>query len=219
VVQAGELIAEIDPIDLQVALAQAKAELEQARANADTALRERRRGDSLIRANAIPRTEFDRRVNASAVAAANVELAKAKVAQAELNLSYTRIVAPTVGVIGKKSVAVGDHVAPGQELMAIAQVKGVWITANFRETQLRRIRPGQSAEVHVDALGTKLRGRVTSLGGATGSRFSVFPPENATGNYVKVVQRVPVRIELAQGQAGIDRLRPGMSVEPRVRVR
>jgi membrane fusion protein (multidrug efflux system) len=102
--------------------------------------------------------------------------------------------------------------------MAISQSDDVWVTANFRETQLKNMHAGQTATVHVDALDADLHGTVESFGGATGSRYSVLPPENASGNYVKVVQRIPVRIHLDAGQPGMDRLRPGMSVEPKVRL-
>jgi membrane fusion protein (multidrug efflux system) len=149
---------------------------------------------------------------------ASLELAKARLAQAELNLSYTKIVAPFAGVVGKKAVSVGDRVAPGQQLMALVPLGDLWVTANFRENQLERMRVGQPADVKVDALGATLSGTVVSFGGATGSRFSVLPPDNASGNYVKVVQRIPVRIKLDAAQAGLDRLRPGMSVEPTVRL-
>jgi len=150
---------------------------------------------------------------------ANVELARAGQRQAELNLSYARVVAPVDGIVGKKSVAVGDHVVPGQELVALVQMETMWVTANFRETQLDHVRPGQPVRIHVDAIDVDLDGSVESIGGATGARLSVLPPENASGNYVKVVQRLPVRIRVAPGQPGLDRLRPGMSVEPRVTIR
>jgi membrane fusion protein (multidrug efflux system) len=145
-----------------------------------------------------------------------VHAAQAALDQARLNLDYTRIVAPVAGIVGQKSANVGDRVQPGEELLAVVQVDDLWITANYKETQLRRMHPGQRAEVKVDALGQTFRGRVESLPGATGARFSLLPPENATGNYVKVVQRLPVRIKLDPGQQGLDRLRPGMSVEPKV---
>jgi membrane fusion protein, multidrug efflux system len=150
---------------------------------------------------------------------ANLDLAKAQLAQAELNLGYAQIRAPVVGVVAKKAVSVGDHVAPGQQLIAISGTDVLWVTANFRETQLEHMQPGQPVEIHVDALDLDLSGKVESLGGTTGSRLSVLPPENASGNYVKVVQRIPVRIAIDPGQSGIDRLRPGMSVEPKVRIR
>jgi membrane fusion protein, multidrug efflux system len=150
---------------------------------------------------------------------ANLELARAQVKQAELNLGYAKVVAPADGVIGRKSVNVGDRVQPGQQLMALTQTGDLWVTANFRETQVERMRLGQHAGVHVDALSQDFDGTVESFGGATGSRYALLPPENATGNYVKVVQRIPVRIHLAPGQRGLERLRPGMSVEPEVKVR
>jgi membrane fusion protein (multidrug efflux system) len=150
---------------------------------------------------------------------AALELAQAQEAEAEKNLSYAKIVAPVTGIVAKKSIAVGDHVSPGQQVVAIAQTDDFWVTANFRETQLEHVHPGQPATIPVDALGETLTGSVESVGGATGSRLSVLPPENAAGNYVKVVQRIPVRIHLDPGQPAMDRLRIGMSVEPQVRVR
>jgi membrane fusion protein (multidrug efflux system) len=149
---------------------------------------------------------------------ADLELARARLRQAELNLGYARVRTPVAGVVARKAVNVGDRLAPGQSLAAVAQIDRVWVTANFRETQIRRMKPGQAASVKIDALDRSYSGTVESLGGATGSRVSVLPPENASGNYVKVVQRIPVRIRLDPGQAGLDRLRPGMSVEPKVRV-
>ncbi len=107
---------------------------------------------------------------------------------------------------------------PGQQLFAISQVGALWVTANLRETQLAHVRPGQQVEVYVDALGASLGGSVESIGGATGARLSLFPPENAAGNFVKVVQRIPVRIRLRPGQVGLERLRPGMSVVPTIRL-
>ena len=122
-------------------------------------------------------------------------------------------------VFGKKSVNVGDRVQPGQQLFSLTQIGELWVTANFRETQIRHMQPGQAAEVHVDAISRDYHGKVESFSGATGSRYSLLPPENASGNYVKVVQRIPVRIALDPGQPEMERLRPGMSVEPKVRVR
>jgi membrane fusion protein (multidrug efflux system) len=147
-----------------------------------------------------------------------LNLARAQLEQAELNLGYAQIRSPVAGIVARKAVAVGDHVAPGQAVAAIVQTDRMWVTANFRETQLARIRPGQSVRVHVDALREDLPGTVESLGGATGSRLSVLPPENASGNYVKVVQRIPVRIRIDAQPDQLARLRPGMSVEPRVRI-
>ncbi len=118
----------------------------------------------------------------------------------------------------RRSAEVGARISAGQQLFQIAQTGDVWVTANFKETQLRNIRPGQFAAIHVDALKRDFEGSVENIGGSTGAVSSVLPPENATGNYVKVVQRIPVRIRFKPNQSGMDRLRPGMSVEPEVRI-
>jgi membrane fusion protein (multidrug efflux system) len=136
--------------------------------------------------------------------------------QAVLNLSYTKIFAPVDGIIGKKNAEPGQQVAPGQQLMADVPVSNIWVTANFKETQLKRMRANQRATIHVDSYDRDYEGYVESLAGATGARFSLLPPENATGNYVKVVQRVPVRIRIKEGQDPNHELRPGMSVDPKV---
>jgi membrane fusion protein (multidrug efflux system) len=323
-VQANQELAQIDPTDLGVALAQAKAQVAQAtaqleaedpsvdiietsnataltnaaanissasaavagahhdveqatarlveaRANQRTADLDLTRGQQLVDKGAIPRADFDKRESAAKAAAAvvdgaqksvlaararvaqqealmsgvksrfvevrknsprqvesrqatlayrqaNLELAKAQARQAELNLGYATVRTPVAGIVARKSVNVGDNVAPGQALAAVTQTDDVWVTANFRETQLRDMHPGQRVRIHVDALGRDFGGWVESLGGATGSRVSLFPPENATGNFVKVVQRIPVRIRFDADQESLGQLRPGMSVVPRVRV-
>jgi membrane fusion protein (multidrug efflux system) len=324
-VKEGDVLAEVDPTDLQIALEQARAQvaqaqaqlaaedpsvpialasnesavatarsdltgavaalsaarkdvdqltaqLAQAQANDRNAQLEKDRSERLVAQGAVSQAEYDTRVNGAAATAAQVraleqslaaakdhvvqqqaqidaqqsrvteitanaprqvatrqatvtvrqaalQLAQAQLAQAEKNLSYGKIVAPISGVVAKKSLAVGDYVAPGQLVIAIAQTEGLWVTANYRETQLGSMRPGQTADVHIDAIDVDLHGSVQSVGGATGARLSVLPPENAAGNYVKVVQRIPVRIVLDAGQPGLDRLRIGMSVEPKVHVR
>jgi membrane fusion protein (multidrug efflux system) len=325
IVKAGDLIAELDPTDYEVALAQAHAmlaqaeavfaaenpsvsitdtinqtslsaaeadvssmesgltaadrevkqltaQLELAKVNAQNADVERQRADKLGQSGSISQAEIDRLTTSSSAAAANVAavtaalaaaqarlsqaqsrilsarshvvelranaprqldvrkanvgareaavlLAKAQLRQAELNLGYCRVFAPVSGIVGRKAMSLGDRVQPGQQLAAIARVDELWVTANFRETQVRDMRVGQPTTIKVDALDMELHGTIESTGGATGSRFSLFPPENAAGNFVKVVQRLPVRIHLDPGQPGMDRLRPGMSVEPEVRVR
>lgn len=147
---------------------------------------------------------------------ADVAAAKAALDQARLNLSYTKIVAPVDGVVADKTVEVGQRLAPGEDMLDISQIDNIWITANFKETELQRIRPGQSVDVHVDALGKTYHAYVESMPGATGAVTSLLPPENATGNFVKVVQRLPVRIRLKPGEDREHRLRIGMSVEPKV---
>src|SRR6202035_1177094 len=151
-------------------------------------------------------------------ALAQVAQKKALVDQARLNLSYCTIVAPVTGIVGKKTVELGQNISPGQQLMAVVSLDDVWVTANFKETQLSHMKPGQRVRVTVDADGRTYMGKIVAVGGASGSRFSVLPPENATGNYVKVVQRIPVRINLDAGQNGDHRLRPGMSVDTKVYV-
>ncbi len=151
-----------------------------------------------------------------AAAEAQVQLRQAAVAQAELNLSYTVIRSPVNGIIGKKSVEAGQNVSVGQELMAVVPLDDIWITANFKETQLKKIHVNQKVNIHVDAFDRDYKGYVESLSAASGARFSLLPPENATGNYVKVVQRLPVRIRLEPGENQDHRLRPGMSVTPKV---
>jgi membrane fusion protein (multidrug efflux system) len=155
----------------------------------------------------------------AAAASSDAVRAKAQLTTADLNLGYTKIIAPVSGIIGRKTVEEGQRVQPGQQLLTIIPVDDLWITANFKETQLRKMKPGQPVTIHAEATGEDYRGHVDDLAGATGSRFSLLPPENATGNYVKVVQRLPVRILLEQGENSDHRLRPGMSVEPSVRTR
>jgi membrane fusion protein (multidrug efflux system) len=325
VVKQGDVIADVDPTDLQIELDQAKAQVAQAQAQLDAedpnvpitlasnvsalagassdlasaqaslsgakkdadqltaqiaqaeandrqAQLEKGRSEKLVAQGAVAQSDYDQHLNAAVASAANVEalrqslaaakdrvaqqqamigafqskfteiksnaprqvatrqaslgvrqaalaVARAQEAAAEKNLSYAKILAPVTGIVAKKAIAIGDHVAPGQQLVAITQTQDLYVTANYRENQLELMHPGQPATIHVDAIGLDLNGSVESIGGATGSRLSVLPPENASGNYVKVVQRMPVRIHIDDGQAGLDRLRIGMSVEPQVTVR
>jgi membrane fusion protein (multidrug efflux system) len=189
----------------QDAVRQAQSRLAQASASVDSA----RTGPQQIR------IQQSRAV--AAVAAA--QKSKTAVEQAHLNLSYTRIVAPVDGIVAKRSAQPGQYVSPGQQLMAIVPLDDIWVTANFKETQLRNMRPGNPAEIQVDAYGRTYTGHVESIAGGTGAVFSLLPPENATGNYVKVVQRLPVRLRLDKGQDPDRQLRPGMSVVPKVNVK
>jgi membrane fusion protein (multidrug efflux system) len=151
-------------------------------------------------------------------AVADVEQKRAALAQAELNLGYTKILAPVSGEV-TKTVVVGLNVQPGQQMLTAVPLQDVWITANFKETQMKHMRPGQPVRIHVDSSGRDYKGHVDSIAGATGPIFSVLPPENATGNYVKIVQRIPVKIVLDPGENRDLQLRPGMSVEPTVYLR
>ena len=152
-------------------------------------------------------------------AQAQVQRSKASLEQAELNLNYTKVIAPVNGIVSDRTVEVGQNVVPGQELMKVINLDDIWITANFKETQLRDMKPGQRVTIEVDANGRKYYGKVDSIAGASGARFSLLPPENATGNYVKVVQRVPVKIVLDAGSNNNHTLRPGLSVTPKVWIR
>ena len=148
-------------------------------------------------------------------AVADVEQKRALLEQAQLNLQYTKIIAPVSGEVNK-TVVVGLNIQPGQQLLTVVPLNEVWVTANFKETQLRRMRIGQRAEIHIDSSGKTLKGHVDSIAGATGPLFSLLPPENATGNYVKIVQRIPVKIVLDPGENRDHQLRPGMNVVPDV---
>jgi membrane fusion protein (multidrug efflux system) len=153
---------------------------------------------------------------------AEVSQQQAKLEQAQLNLSYTHITAPATGIVNKKSVVVGENLGVGQDLLTIIPLDDLWVTANFKETQLAKMKPGQRVNISVDALGgKKYDGTVTQIGGATGSKLSLFPPENATGNYVKVVQRIPVRIDFTdlKDENTDHLLRIGFSVTPKVSVK
>ncbi len=167
-----------------------------------------------VRSTAPQQLEIRRAAVQSAQATA--QGAKAQIDQALLNLKYTRILSPVNGVIGRKTLEVGQHVEPGQQVLVIVPLDDIWITANFKESQIKRMRPGLSVKIHVDAFDKDYDGFIESLPAATGAKFSLLPPENATGNFVKVVQRLPVRIRFKEGQDNEKRLRPGMSVEPKV---
>jgi membrane fusion protein (multidrug efflux system) len=147
---------------------------------------------------------------------ANAEAARAALEESQLNLAYGRITAPVSGVVTQRSAEIGARISKGQQLFMIVQTSDLWVTANFKETQLARLHVGQPVRIYVDALHKAFTGAVESMPAVTGSRTSVLPPENATGNYVKVVQRLPVRIRFESGQKDLDKLRPGMSVEPKV---
>jgi membrane fusion protein, multidrug efflux system len=151
-------------------------------------------------------------------AIADVEQKRALLHQAELNLQYTKIIAPVNGEV-TKTVVVGLNVEPGQQMLTVVPLEDVWITANFKETQMKHMRPGQRVDISVDSNDRTYKGRVDSIAGATGPLFSVLPPENATGNYVKIVQRIPVKVVLDPGENRDRQLRPGMSVEPTVYLR
>ncbi len=186
-------------------------------AAAQASLRQAQQQAMETRANLPRQLAVQRETTATRVASAQAALASAN--QAELNLEYTRIYAPEDGIIGNKQVQLADQVQPGQELFALTQTNDIWVTANFKETEIQHMQRGQSVTIYVDALKQKFDGYVEYLPGATGAVYSLLPPENATGNYVKVVQRLPVRIRFKPNQPNANRLAPGMSVEPKVWIR
>src|SRR5262245_4056470 len=246
VVKEGDLLVQLDSSDLEVARAQAQAQLALAAAQLraaqsdaseaderrDLAARERERFRQLLASAVISASNYDQRATtavATAAAAsaarkdvdvrrANLDVARAQLRQAELNFGYARVTAPVAGIVGRKSVNVGDRVQPGGVLLFLTQHEDLWVTAYYRETQVRRMRIGQPVVVYVDATARDYSGRIESFGGATGSRYSLLPPEQASGHFAKGVQAWPVRLHLDPGQADVDRLRPGMSAAPRVRV-
>ena len=206
--QAGS--AAVDAARAAAAAAQqqiraAQSKVTQAQANMESA----RTGPQQVRA-----------VRARAQAAeAQVEMAKAALDQAQLNLSYATIVSPVNGVVTSRTVEAGQNVQPGQELMRVINLDDIWVTANFKETQLRDMRVKQPVTIHVDMTGKDYKGHLQSIAGASGAITSLLPPENATGNYVKVVQRIPVKIVFEPGETREHVLRPGMSVVPKVWIR
>ena len=217
---------EISQQQYDQAIAAAKgsaAGLEGARAAADAAAAQVEQAQSkLLQASADLRTaqtapQMMQAIRSRALSAqANADRKKADLQQAELNLQYTKIVAPVSGIVSDRTVEIGQNVQTGQEMMKIIPLEDIWVTANFKETQLRKMKPGLAAEIVVDANGKKYKGHVDSIAGASGARFSLLPPENATGNYVKVVQRIPVKIVFEPGETKTHELRPGMSVVPKV---
>jgi membrane fusion protein, multidrug efflux system len=207
--KAAVLEAEAQVLSSQEQIRQAQQRLDQSKSTSEQAIKT---GPSQVKIQ-------EAIANA---ALANVRQSQARVDQAQLNLGYTKITAPATGIVNKKNVQVGANLSVGQDLLTIIPLTNLWVTANFKETQLDRMRAGQSVTIRVDALGgRKFSGKVTQIGGATGSRLSLFPPENATGNYVKVVQRIPVRIDFTnlQEEDSDMVLRPGFSVTPVVTVK
>ncbi|MBV9406293.1 MAG: HlyD family secretion protein, partial [Acidobacteriaceae bacterium] len=204
--------ARADVTAAQHSVDQAMAQLEESRARLATAVVQRRQSEQVqARQEAVSEARYKQ-------AQATVQQRQADLQQAQLNLRYTILRAPVDGVVSRKTAEPGMQVSPGQQVMEIIPLDDVWVTANFKETQLKKMRAGQKVEVEVDTYGSsrKYRGHVDSIAPASGAKFSLLPPENATGNYVKVVQRVPVKIVLEPGENREHLLLPGMSVVPTV---
>jgi membrane fusion protein, multidrug efflux system len=208
---AAATMAESDLRAAQEKLASAQKDAGIRKAALDSAISKVNTAKAQVETTVANRKQVDVRTADAGTAGAAVETARAKLEEAELQLSYATITAPINGTVTRKSVEVGQMVQPGQGLMTIIPLQDTWVTANFKETQLADVRPGQKAEIHVDMYGKSVIGHVDSIAGATGSRMSLLPPENATGNFVKVVQRIPVKILVDRNDGLI--LRPGMNVD------
>ncbi len=219
VVKAGDVLAEIDPRDFQTRLDSARGKVASDRAEAAKTEADLKRAAALFARDEASKQDLDHAQAAADAAKADVSQSDAALRQAELDLSYTKILAPESGRVTRKAVEPGAYVSVGQSILALVPEES-WVVANFKETQLTRMRVGQAAEIRVDAYpDRKLRGRVDSIQDGTGARFSLLPAENATGNFVKVVQRVPVKIVLEDKPSGGRALAPGMSVEATVDLR
>lgn len=217
-VKKGDPLVAIDPREYEARLSQSQAEVASSSASERQAVLDLARYLKLYRAHQISQQAYDHAVSAVDVAKANLKLAKQREAAAELNLSYTKIPAPSDGYVTKKTVELQDYEEAGQTLMAIVD-PNVWVTANFKETELKGMKAGDPVEISVDAYpGKVFKGHVDSIQDGSGARFSLFPPENATGNYVKVVQRVPVKIVFDGPPSSRPFLAPGMSVIPIVKI-
>jgi membrane fusion protein (multidrug efflux system) len=228
--------AKLSEVETRIASAQANLELQ--RANLKLAETDKNRAEKLIKEQVIPQERYDRAMTAYEIAVAQVKAAEEQLRQAksqkltqtatirqkeaaaslaELSYQYTKVYAPTNGYVTKKSVQIGNQVQAGQPLMAVVALNDIWVTANYKETEMGNIHPGQTVKIKVDSYpGRVFTGKVDSIMAGTGVTFALFPPENATGNYVKVVQRIPVKIVLDEGTDKNHLLRIGMSVEPTV---
>ena len=216
-VKKGDLLVELDPADFRSRAEAARANLELQRATLRLAEIELKRAKVLYEQDANSAERYDKAISEREMALAQTKLAEELLRQAELNTGYTRVTAPASGYVTRKSVQTGNQVKIGQPLMAVVDLDGLYVVANYKETELERVRPGQEARITVDAYpGRTFAGRVDSIMAGTGVSFSLFPAENATGNYVKVVQRIPVKIVLNPGSDRDHVLRVGMSVVPTV---
>ncbi|NTW58695.1 MAG: HlyD family secretion protein [Nitrospirae bacterium] len=219
-VKQGDVLVELDPADYRSKAEAARATLELQKAILRLAESELKRAKALYEQDVSSAERYDKAVSTAEISRAQVKLAEELLRQAELNLSYTRIMSPSDGFITKKSVQTGNQVKDGQPLMAVVELNNLYVVANYKETEMENIRPGMDVRITVDAYpGVTFKGQVDSIMAGTGVSFSLFPAENATGNYVKVVQRIPVKIVLAPGEDKDHILRIGMSVIPTVLVK
>jgi membrane fusion protein (multidrug efflux system) len=216
-VKKDELLFEIDPVDYELKVNDAQASLEVKNVLLEQALRDKVRAETLYRQEIFPKERYENAFTAYNLARAQLKAAEAQLKIARRNLVYTKIYAPSDGYVTKKSVEVGNQIQPGQPLMAVVDMDDIWVTANYKETQMKNVKVGLRVEIKVDTYpGSVFTGRVESIMAGTGSVFSLFPAENALGNYVKVVQRIPVKIVFDNGTHDHHALHIGMSCIPTI---
>ena len=216
-VKTGELLLEIKPEDYEVRVKQASTTLAAEKSNMKKSELDFQRAGKLLKTQAVSQAHYDQAKTSYDTSSSLVKQKEAMLQEAKLNISYTKIYSPVEGYVTKKSVEVGDQLRPGQPVMAVVPLQDVWIIANYKETQLTRVKAGQKVRIKVDTYPGKVyEGRVDSIMAGTGSVLSMFPPENATGSFVKVVQRIPVKIILINGNDPQHLLRAGMSVVPTI---
>ncbi len=219
IVKKGDVLVEIDPADYELRVKEAQAALDIRKVAFEQASRDRDRAEALYKEEVYPKERYENSVTAYNLAKAQAEAAEAQFNIAQRNLEYTKICAPADGHVAKRSVESGNQIQPGQGLMAVVSDE-MWVVANFKETQLKNVRPGQEARIKIDTYpGKVFDGRVDSIQRGTGAKFSMFPPENASGNFVKVVQRIPVKIVFDGKPYDKYDLGVGMSVIAEIKVR
>ncbi|MGA2775823.1 MAG: HlyD family secretion protein [Candidatus Omnitrophota bacterium] len=216
-VKKGDLLVEIDPVDYILKVKEAAANLEVRKATLEQSVRDRDRAESLFNGKVIPKEKYEFAFTAYNLAKAQVSAAEQQFNISRQNLQYTKIYSPVDGYVTKKSVEIGNQIKAEQPLMAIIGLNDIWLTANYKETQLKNVKKGQRVLIKVDTyLGKVFMGKVDSIMAGTGAAFSLFPPENALGNYVKVVQRIPVKIVFDDNADRDHLLRIGMSCVPTI---
>ena len=216
-VKKGDLLVEIDPVDYILKVKEAAANLEVRKATLEQSVRDRDRAEALFNGKVIPKEKYEFALTAYNLAKAQMSAARQQLNISRQNLRYTKIYSPVDGYVTKKSVEIGNQINAGQPLMAIIGLTDIWLTANYKETQLKNVKKGQRVLIKVDTYPRKVfTGRVDSIMAGTGAAFSLFPPENALGNYVKVVQRIPVKIVFDKNADQDHVLRIGMSCVPTI---
>lgn len=216
-VKKGDLLVEIDPVDYELKVNEARATVGVREATFDQAARDKKRAEALYKDEVFSKERYENTSTAYSLAKAQLKAARAQLKIAQQNLEYTTIYAPSDGYVTSKAVEEGNQAQPGQSLLAVVALHDIWVVANYKETQLKNVRPGQRAQIKVDTYpGKAFTGKVDSIMAGTGAAFSLFPPENALGNYVKVVQRVPVKIVFDKTTDNSQALRIGMSCVPTI---